>query len=286
MIEMYLFEQLAAVAEYGTLVAASEQLHITQPSMSRAMKKLEETVGVPLFEHKGNRLELNEYGRIAAEYARRILDSQDEMVVRIRTLERSRRTILLGSCAPGPLFELPSILSSLYPDRTISTEIRDEQALIGGLKQGIYQLIILDRRPDDPEICSHPCGTESLYFNLPKDHPLADRKSISFAEMDGETFLVYSDVGVWHELHRREMPNARFILQDDHASLREIARSSSLPAFVTDLSLRVYGQDNSRISIPISDPSATMSFLCCCMKSQEKKYLRWFQALERKSREI
>ena len=50
MIEMYLFEQLDAVAKYGTLVAASEQLHITQPSMSRAMKKLEETVGVPLFE--------------------------------------------------------------------------------------------------------------------------------------------------------------------------------------------------------------------------------------------
>ena len=38
MIEMYLFEQLDAVAKYGTLVAASEQLHITQPSMSRAMK--------------------------------------------------------------------------------------------------------------------------------------------------------------------------------------------------------------------------------------------------------
>ena len=137
MIEMYLFEQLAAVAEYGTLVAASEQLHITQPSMSRAMKKLEETVGVPLFEHKGNRLELNEYGRLAAEYARRILDSQEEMVIRIRSLERSRRTILLGSCAPGPLFELPSVLSSLYPDQTISTEIRDEETLIAGLKQGL-----------------------------------------------------------------------------------------------------------------------------------------------------
>ena len=48
MIEMYLFEQLDAVAKYGTLVAASEQLHITQPSMSRAMKKLEETVGVQI----------------------------------------------------------------------------------------------------------------------------------------------------------------------------------------------------------------------------------------------
>ncbi|MBQ9007722.1 MAG: LysR family transcriptional regulator [Clostridia bacterium] len=284
MIEMYLFEQLAAVAECGTLVAASEQLHITQPSMSRAMKKLEETVGVPLFEHKGNRLELNEYGRLAAQYARRILDSQAEMVTRIRALERSRRTILLGSCAPGPLYELPPMLSSLYPDQTISTEIREETTLIAGLKQGTYQQIILNRETEDPEISCHFCGTESLCFSLPKDHPLADRKTLSFAEMDGETFLVYSEVGIWDGIHRQGMPHSRFILQPDRASLREITRSSSLPAFVTDLSLRVFGQDNGRISIPISDPSATMSFWCCCMKTQEKKYLKWFQTLEQKYR--
>ena len=43
---------------------------------------------MPLFEHKGNRLELNEYGRMAGEYTRRILDSQEELVIRIRALER------------------------------------------------------------------------------------------------------------------------------------------------------------------------------------------------------
>ena len=284
MIEMYLFEQLDAVAKYGTLVAASEQLHITQPSMSRAMKKLEETVGVPLFEHKGNKLELNEYGRVAAEYARHILDSQEEMILRIRTLERSRRTILLGSCAPGPLFELPSILSSLYPDRTISTEIREEGTLIAGLKQGIYQHIILNRPPDDPEIACHPCERESLFFSLPKEHPLAGRKTLSFSDMDGETFLVYSEIGVWDELHRRELPHSRFILQSDRSALQEIARSSTLPAFATNLSLRHPGYDIDRVSIPITDPSATMSFWCCCLKQDEKRYPAWFRALEQRTR--
>jgi DNA-binding transcriptional LysR family regulator len=282
MIEMYLFEQLAAVAEYGTLVAASEQLHITQPSMSRAMKKLEQIVGVPLFEHKGNRLELNEYGRIAAEYARRILDSQEEMVTRIRALERSKRTITLGSCAPCPLFELPSVLSSLYPNQTISTEIRDEDTLVTGLKEGIYQQVFLAHQPDDPEISSHSCGTESLYFSLPKDHPLAGRETLSFADMDGETFLMYSEVGVWDRVHRREMPHSRFILQDDLGALREVTKSSTLPAFVTDLSMHLPGNDSGRINIPVSDKSATMSFWCCCMKKNEKRFQKWFKILERR----
>lgn len=282
MIEMYLFEQLDAVARYGTLLAASEKLHITQPSMSRAMKKLEEIVGVELFEHKGNRLVLNEYGRIAAEYARRILDSQDEMVSRIRMLERSKRTILLGSCAPGPLFELPSILSSLYRDQTISTEIRDEETLLNGLKQNVYQLVILIHKPDDPEIRSHPCGSEHLYFSLPKEHRFAKEKSISFADMDGEGFLMASEVGVWDAMVRREMPNARFMLQGDRSTLREVVRSSSLPSFMTDLTVRLYGIDDDRVAVPILDAAARMPYWCCCRKGEEIKYLRWFQALERR----
>ena len=284
MIEMYLLEQLDALARYGTLLAASEHLHITQPSMSRAMKKLEDTVGVALFEHRGNRLVLNDYGKLAAEYARHILESQEELAMRIRMLERSRRTILLGSCAPGPLFELPLMLSALYPEQTISTEIRDEAALLNGLRDGEYHMAILAARPDDPGLCCHPCGSERLFFSLPREHPLAGRASLSFADMDGETFLVFSDIGVWDAVHRRGMPHSRFLLQKDHAALQEIVRASSLPAFVTDLSLRLYGEDESRVSVPIDDDTAAMTFWCCCRSADEKRFQKWFQALARRTK--
>lgn len=52
MIEIYLLEQLAAVAKYGTLSAAAEHLHLAQPSLSRSMQKLEDLLGVTLFERK------------------------------------------------------------------------------------------------------------------------------------------------------------------------------------------------------------------------------------------
>ena len=282
MIEMYLFEQLDAVARHGTLMAASEELHITQPSMSRAMKKLEDLVGVELFEHKGNRLLLNDYGRLAAEYARRILDSQEELVARVRALERSRRTILLGSCAPGPLLELSSLLSSLYPEQTVSTEIRDEASLLDGLTQGTYQLVILTRPPEDPDLRCHPCGSEHLYFSLPIEHRLAGEETLAFADMDGESFLMVSEVGVWEAIKRRDMPRSKYFHQGDALTLREVVRSSVMPAFVTDLSLRLFGREEGRVYIPISDPSARLSFWCCCRKEMEKRYLGWFQALARK----
>ncbi|MBQ6505309.1 MAG: LysR family transcriptional regulator, partial [Flexilinea sp.] len=53
MIEIYLLEQLAAFSKYGTLVGAADALHITQPALSRSMKKLENKFGVSLF-HREN----------------------------------------------------------------------------------------------------------------------------------------------------------------------------------------------------------------------------------------
>ncbi|MBQ9060837.1 MAG: LysR family transcriptional regulator, partial [Firmicutes bacterium] len=68
MIETYLLEQFAAFARWGTLLKASEELHITQPTLSRSMKKLEEEIGVPLFHRTNSKLVLNETGQVAAEY--------------------------------------------------------------------------------------------------------------------------------------------------------------------------------------------------------------------------
>ena len=282
MIEMYLLEQLDALAQHGTLLAASEILHITQPSMSRAMKKLEETIGVPLFEHKGNRLTLNEYGQIAAEYARRMLDSQEEMISRIRALERSKRTILLGSCAPGPLMELPSILSSLYPDQTISTELRTEEELLTGLLEHVYQMVILIHKPENADIRAHLCGEEHLYCGLPLAHHLAKKKHISFLEMDGENFLMASEVGFWDQVVRTQMPHSRFLLQNDLSALSELVSSSSLPSFATDITLRLYGKMADRAFIPFSDTAAVTQYWCCCRKEEELKYVAWFQTLERR----
>ena len=69
MIETYLLEQFAAFARCGTLLKASEELHITQPTLSRSMKKLEEELGVSIFHRENSKLSLNETGKVAAEYA-------------------------------------------------------------------------------------------------------------------------------------------------------------------------------------------------------------------------
>ena len=55
MIEIYLLEQLVALAEYGTLSEATEHIHLTQPTLTRSMQKLETQIGVPLFERENKK---------------------------------------------------------------------------------------------------------------------------------------------------------------------------------------------------------------------------------------
>ena len=80
MIEIYLLEQLEAFARCGTLSGAAEELHLSQPALTRSMKKLEEEIGAPLFERTKNRMALNENGQAAAEYADRILREEAAIV--------------------------------------------------------------------------------------------------------------------------------------------------------------------------------------------------------------
>ena len=69
MLELYDLEKLVAFRREGTLVAASEKLLISQPALSRSMRKLEDEMGVELFTRSKNRMELNENGLLAADLA-------------------------------------------------------------------------------------------------------------------------------------------------------------------------------------------------------------------------
>ena len=149
MIENYLLEQFVAVARYGTLLKASEELHISQPSLSRSMKKLEEEFGVALFHRENSKIALNETGKVAVEYAQRALDANQEMIDHVIAYERSLRTVFVGSCAPLPINDMMATLQERLPGKTISTEIANDERLITGLKNRAYQLVILHHDPDD-----------------------------------------------------------------------------------------------------------------------------------------
>ena len=116
MTEIHLLEQLVAFADCGTLSAAAEKLHTSQPALTRSMKKLEAALGVTLFARSKNRLVLNECGEFAASMARRVLAEDREFENMVKAYDRSLHTISVGFCAPIPQAALTPLLNNFFAE--------------------------------------------------------------------------------------------------------------------------------------------------------------------------
>lgn len=217
---------------------------------------------------------MNDNGRMAVEYARRIVGETRDMAARIQAFDRSQRTILVGSCAPAPLWEISQTLPELYPDRTISSEIRENQALLQGLWENLYQLIVLPYALEEPGFTCVQYGEEHLFFSLPPAHPLSDSKTLFMKELNGETMLLRNRLDFWRELAAEKMPDTHFLEQEEVA-FNELVKLSALPSFTTDVVLQREGNPPSRVNIPIVDPEANVSYYCLC-RTEGKTNLRGF----------
>ena len=284
MIEIYLLEALCALYDYGTLSAAAEHLHISQPALSRSMQKLEDLLGVSLFDRTKNRITLNETGRMAAVMSRRILESEEDMITAVRNYDSSLHTVSAGYCTPGPMMEMPLHLTQLFPKMKVSSEMENEDALLKGLRTGKYGFVIVPHAYEDEDTICIPCGTETLYFSLIPAHPavLFKDQGLSFSQMNGETFVMAGDIGIWRNLTMKMMPDSKFVLQDSLEALSAVINASTLPAFASDLTIRLFRsrEDNGRIFIRILDPEATLHYHCVVLKKNRDRYAQWITFLE------
>ena len=86
-------QYFASFAETGTLSRVAEQFHISQPTITRAMKKAENEFGVPLFDRTKNSISLNDNGVYAAQEISILLKQTDETLRRVRAYVGANRTI-------------------------------------------------------------------------------------------------------------------------------------------------------------------------------------------------
>lgn len=266
MTELRYLHYLTVISQKGTLSGAAEALHITQPALTRAMQKLEEEMGLPLFERTKNRAVLNDAGKLAVDCAREVLEAEERLTARMESYRKSLTTVAVGVCAPGPTFTLIPRLTALYPGRTVVSELRPEEELPEALRRGAYQLAVLSTPLEEEGILCRPYVRESLMVSLPAAHPLARRPRLRLSDLDGLTMLLSTGLGVWQRLHD-QMKNVRFIVQNDRKALHALVAASDLPNFVTNLSLQYIAfVPENRVAVPLEDPEATVQFYLCARR--------------------
>lgn len=154
------------VYKTGSLSAAARVLYISQPSLSAAVKKIEQDLGVPIFNRKTKPLSLTEYGTQYIAYLEKLQDLEkefDRYLNDVRGLHTG--TLLIGANNVLASFVLPSLIckfKSLYPGIQVQMVEGNISYLKSSLLSGNLDLI-LDNCPMDTDMCEQYCfGTEHL----------------------------------------------------------------------------------------------------------------------------
>ncbi len=188
---------LVAVADLRHFGRAAERCHVTQPTLSSQLRKLEETLGVPLIERTTRVVALTAAGKQVVAHARRILEEADQIHELARHRKGTLSSILRLGIIPtlGP-YILPSFLSKLH-QRFADLRLVLREDLTDNLMTALdrYALdVLLLALPE--QTAGHyvmPLFDEPFCFVCPTEHRLSNRPEVTEDELAGERLLLLDD---------------------------------------------------------------------------------------------
>ena len=279
MIDIYLLEQLVAVKNNKTLVKAADQLGVSQPALSKSMKKLEDLLEIDLFNRTNRKIELNETGKFFAQKAEFYLAEGEVMLTQVQAYARTLSNISVGTCAPIPIWELSPVLSASFPQMSVTTEISTNEQLLSRLANDRYQMVVLSFAPSEEEYFSVKFLSEKMFLSVPKSHPFYNKKSISPSELAGEFLIVYNEIGIWDNWIRTNFPDLNLMLIDNSAALPEAIGLGAALSFVSDYIIRIGRNDKNQKIIPINIKNNQIDYYLVCKKKEFPKYRKVIQRL-------
>ncbi len=264
-------------AECNNFSEAAERLHVSQPALSLSVKKLEEELGVPLFERSKNKICLNDAGRLALTYAEAILAKADEMKNTFYQFIRRDNVLLLGFCDPGPMrFSVP-LLQKHHPNIDITSALLpDENNLETLLLTHQYDAVISIKKPQNENIITIPFAEEELMLSVPAGHPLATKKSVCLHNEQDLQLINYSGDGAYVRQIKpfTDWLSDKFGMKtyNDYFVFRQLLNNDNRLCFTTKL-VRHYRNDGAdRVIIPLEDEGLKASY-CLSYLKESRKYL-------------
>jgi DNA-binding transcriptional LysR family regulator len=196
-VELHQIRYFVAVAEERHFTKAARGLRVAQPSVSRAIRVLEEELGTSLFHRMKGNVALTAAGEILLPWARRVLADVDGATGEVRELaDLQRGRLAVGATPSLTITLLPPALAKFhaaYPGIDLVVHEAGSRDLVAEMDQGTLDvaLVILPVRHETLE--TSPLLREELVVAVPRDHPLASRKTVPIADLRGVPLVMFRD---------------------------------------------------------------------------------------------
>jgi len=188
---------IIAVAETRHFGKAAKQCFVSQPTLSGQIKKLEDELGVAIFERTNRSVEITPVGEAILSHARQIMEQADV----INQLARAQQDPLAGALRIGAIptlspYLMPLILAPLkkrHPQMklVLSEELTD--TLLQRLHNHEIDAALLATPADEQDLESRPLFDEPFWVAYPSNHPFYTKQSITRRDLDNENLLLLSE---------------------------------------------------------------------------------------------
>ncbi len=270
------------IAECKTMTEAAEHLHISQPALSSSLKKLEEELGVALFERKKNSLALSKAGMTALDYAGKILAQAEEMKNAFKQYTKEGTLLSLGFCDAGPMRLSVPLFQKSYPHLSISSEITDnDKNILNDLLFRKYDAVISLEKLEHQDVVSIPFAKEELMLSVAIDDDLAKEKSICLHQHTDREIAAYRIFGAFEKhIHAfldwlSTVPTVT--VYTDYFVFRQMLEHKRVLTFTTRL-VQLYRNDGERIVIPLEDKGISATYWLSYLAENKRRVsplLQW-----------
>lgn len=234
---------------------AAERCFVSQPTLSIAVKKLEEELGVALFERTKSRVKPTPVGERVVQQAQRVL----EQTSAIKDLADEGKDQLSSTLAVGAIFTVGPYLfphmiprmKDIAPEMSLVIEEGFTATLRKRLRNGELDLIIVSLPFTEPDVVTQVLYEEQFMVLLPSDHPLASKAAVSSEELTHENLLMLGEGHCFRDQILDACPRLRQSLDDSKSTIRTAAEGSSLETLRHMVA--------SRLGITVVPQSATMN---------------------------
>jgi DNA-binding transcriptional LysR family regulator len=172
-------EIFESIARLGSFTRASEELFLSQPTVSMQMKKLAENVGAPLIEQVGKKVHLTADGQELAQATREIFGILDRYTMSVderRGLKQGKLSLMAITTASYFAPRLLGEFVKLYPGIDVSLRVTNKEQVLASIAENLDDLYFLGQPPEDIDVVATPIMDNPIVVLAAPDHPLAHKK--------------------------------------------------------------------------------------------------------------
>jgi DNA-binding transcriptional LysR family regulator len=268
-------QMISVLEEHRSFSRAAAALGVSQPSLTRSLKGMEDSLGVQLFDR--HRVVPTVFGRILIDRGQSVMTSFDDMlreIAQLKGLETGEINIVMGPY-PADISgdRAVALLSARHPNLTVEMTVRDWTKAVADVLAGVADLAVADitEASLNPSLVTEPLHLAPLHFFASASHPLASKAEITLNDLldfpwvgptvpdAGSRSLVETEraFGIFEDAGKRFRPR---ILVETFSATKKIVLGGMAISACIPVQIRRELAARELVMIPVRQPSLKLNY--------------------------